>query len=61
LVPVSSCAPTSRASFSTRSIISSVRAACRDPSFNLLIWTSMFQTISFNRFASTTACSTVCF
>ena len=38
-----------------------LRAVCREPSFSLLIWTSMLQIISFKRFASTTACSTVCF
>ena len=61
LVPVSSWPVTSRDSFSTRSMSSSVRVACRAPSFSLLICTSMAQIISFRRFDSTTACSTVCF
>ena len=64
--PAASCrrpragALVSCASFSMRPIVSSALAACFMPSFSLPICTSIAQTISFTRFAWTTACSTDC-
>ena len=43
-----------------RPIVSSAFAACFMPSLSLPIWTSIDQTISLTRLASTTACSTAC-
>ena len=60
-VAASSLALVSSTTFSIRSTVSSPRAASFMPSFSLPIWTSMFQTISFRRFASTTARSIECF
>ena len=57
----SSRATVSFVSTSIRFTISSTCVVCCAPSLSLATWTSMFQTISLRRFASTTACSTVCF